>query len=112
MKLWAALREAFAGWLMIVRGELGWRDRFALSGAGQATALAIFAFVTFLGVAFASISIGMPGLVGILIAMAVLALPLLALVIGIFGTRRLVGTPVPAYDVLVPGTYLLAVPSD
>lgn len=107
MKVWAALRDAVAGWILLLRDEAGWRERFALTAPGLATALIIFAVIAFLAVAFASMSIGMPSLFGVVAAMVVLALPIIALVVSLFGTRMMLQTTEKALDVLVPGSYLL-----
>jgi hypothetical protein len=107
MKLWSLLASAASGWTMIVRGETGWRERFAITVPGLVTALAIFAFAAFLAVAFASASIGMPSLGGVVAAMFVLALPVTALVVTLIATRMMLTSTDPMLDVLVPGTYLL-----
>lgn len=107
MKLWTALSNAFAGWLMILRGEPGWRERFTLTAAGLTTALAVFVFMTFLAVAITSASIGMPSLFGIIAAMFALALPLTSLVVVLLGTRLALGSTEPTLPVMVPGTYAL-----
>ena len=108
MKLWTILTNAVVGWLMIVRGEPGWRDRFTISAAGLVTALAIFAFLAFLAVAFASMSIGMPSAGGVVAAMVVLALPIIALVVTLLGTRILLKSDEPMLPVLVPVLYALS----
>lgn len=107
MKLWSAIAEAAAGWMMIARGQEGWRERFRLTVPGLVAGLAIFAFVAFLAVAFASMSIGMPNAGGVVAAMFVLGLPVTSLVVTLIGTRMLLASTQPMLDVLVPGTYLL-----
>lgn len=107
MKLWTIISDAVAGWIMILRGEDGWRDRFRISTAGLATALFIFAFVAFLAVAVTSMSIGMPSIIGVLAAMFVLALPVTAFVVSLLGTRLMLKSDAPMLPVLVPGTYAL-----
>jgi hypothetical protein len=107
MKLWAILSRAAAGWRMILRGEAGWREQFSLTLPGLITALAIFAFTAFLAVAFASMSIGMPSIAGVLAGILVLALPVIALVLTLLGTRKLMGGDTPVREVLVPGIHAL-----
>lgn len=107
MKIWAALRQAVIGWVMLLRGEDGWRERFSFTAAGLATALIIFVFTTFLAVAITSASIGMPSLVGVVAAMFVLALPLTSLVVVLLGTRMTLKSQEPSLDVMVPATYAL-----
>jgi hypothetical protein len=107
MKIWAALRNATIGWVMLLRREDGWRERFALTAPGLLTALVIFAFATFLAVAVTSLSIGMPSLIGVVAAMFVLALPLTSLVVVLLGTRMALKSEEPALDVMVPATYAL-----
>jgi len=107
MKLWSVLTNAFAGWLLIVRGGTGWRERFALTVPGLATAIAIFAFTIFIVVAITSASIGMPSLFGVVAAMFALALPLISLVIVLLATRMALQSREPMLPVLVPATYIL-----
>ncbi len=107
MKIWAALRNAVIGWVMLLRGEEGWRERFTFTPAGLATALIIFVFTTFLAVALTSMSIGMPSLAGVIAAMFVLALPLTSLIVVLIGTRMTLKSTGPALDVMVPATYAL-----
>ena len=107
MKIWNALRNAAIGWPMILRGDAGWRERFALTAPGLTTALIIFIFATFLAVAAASMSIGMPGILGLVAAMFALALPLVALVLVFMGTKKAMNSADPVLDVLVPATYAL-----
>ena len=107
MKIWAALREATIGWVMLLRGEDGWRDRFAFSAAGLVAALVIFVAAAFLAVAITSVSIGMPSLVGVIAAMFVLALPLTSLVVVLIGTRMVLKSQEPVLEVMVPATYAL-----
>jgi hypothetical protein len=109
MKLWAVLSRAATGWRMILRGQEGWREQFSLGLPGLVTALAIFVFVAFLAVAFASMSIGMPSIAGVLAGIVVLALPVVSLMVTLFGTRQLLGSAAPIHDVLVPGLYALTV---
>ncbi|WIJ24866.1 hypothetical protein [Devosia sp. RR2S18] len=107
MKLWAALASAARGWLLILRGEEGWRAYFSLTAAGLTTALAIFAFAAFLAVGFASMSIGMPSLPGVIMAMLVLAIPIAALFFALQLTRSMLKRDEPLLPVLVPGVYAL-----
>jgi hypothetical protein len=108
VKIWQALTDAVQGWIAILRGDEAWRDHFSLTSAGLGAALAIFAFIAFLTVALASMSIGMPQIVGVVIAMLVLALPLVALVIALYATRALARIDGPVLPILVPGAYTAA----
>lgn len=107
MKLWSAITSAMAGWRLILQRDPAWRQHFNLTSAGFATALAIFAFVAFLAVAVSASSIGMPSLIGVLAAMIVLALPLLALELSLLGTRMLLRAQGPIRPMLVPAVYAL-----
>jgi hypothetical protein len=109
MNIWAALRNAAIGWVMLLRGEDGWRERFAFTPAGLVTGLIIFIFTTFLAVAITSANIGMPSLIGVVAAMFVLALPLTSLVVVLLGTRMTLKSDEPVLDVLVPASYALTV---
>lgn len=108
MKIWLALSNAVQGWVSLLRCDEGWRERFNLTSAGLGTALAIFAFIAFLAVAFTSLSIGMPHVIGVLAAMIVLALPIVALLIALYGTRALARLKGPVLPILVPATYAAA----
>lgn len=107
MKIWAAIRDAVIGWIMLLRGEEGWRAHFRLTPAGFATALIIFACLNFLAVAITSLGIGLPSLIGVVAAMFVLALPLTATVVVLLGTRMALKSEKPVLDVLVPATYAI-----
>lgn len=109
MMLWSTLTNAFSGWQLILQGSSAWRDRYSLTRAGFATALAIFAFIAFLTVALASMSIGMPNGLGVLAAMMVLALPVVALLITLLITRNVLRSSDAILPMLVPGTYALTV---
>lgn len=108
MKIWTAISSAFFGWQMILKGEAGWRERFSITAAGLASALLIYAFLAFIAVAFASTSIGMPNVFGVLAAMFVLALPIVSLVLTLLITRNVLKNDQPMLALLVPGVYALA----
>jgi hypothetical protein len=105
VKLWSAVSGAVLGWRAILRGDDTWRSHFRLTGAGFATALVIFLFVAFLIVAMASASFGMPHFIGVLAAMLVLAIPLIALELSLLATRALLRSDQPLLPILVPGLY-------
>ena len=107
MKLWSAITRAFAGWVLILRGQPGWRDYFTLSAPGFVTALLVFVLAAFIAVIFASLSIGLPSLPGVLAAMFVLALPVITFVLTLLGTRMMLKSQEPMLELLVPGTYAL-----
>ena len=107
MKIWAAISNAARGWVLLLRGQDGWRDHFKLSAAGLATALVLFIFITFLAVLIVAIGTDIPGLFGIVASMVALSLPLIAMVLVLAGTRSAMRVTAPTYDMLVPGTYLL-----
>lgn len=107
MKIWGALTDAVAGWLMILRGEPGWRARFSSSLPGLVTALVIFFFSAFLAIAAASTAIGMPGASGVLDALLVHGIWITALFVSIRVTAMGVKSEVATLDLLVPGIYLL-----
>jgi hypothetical protein len=107
VKLWAALSRAWRGWLLLLRGDPAWAQHFTPTNAGLAAALAIFFLVAFLSVAFASLSVGMPNLFGIASALVVQGLSILALLLAIKLTNRVLATPTPLRTLLVPGIYAL-----
>jgi hypothetical protein len=105
MKLWAALRDAFLGWVDIVRLRPGWENRFAFSYGALAKALVIFFLFAFLAIAMGSVQVGMPSLNGLVTNLLVQAMGLLALLLGVVVTRLAVKSDVPMLRVLVPGIY-------
>lgn len=107
MTIFKALRQAVYGWIMILRNEAGWQERFRLTGPGFATALVLFYLFAFLAVVLASIDVGVPTLVGLFGIMLYQSLWLAALLIGIFGTRMVVRDQGAALPLLVPGVYAL-----
>lgn len=107
MKIWAALSEASKGWTAIIRGDGDWARHFALTPASLASALVLFVFFALLSIALASANVGMPSLFGLLIALLVQSLSILALLLGILVTRRFMPGDVDLLRLLVPGVYAL-----
>lgn len=107
MKIWAALSNAFAGWLLLARGEAGWEKHFVLTAAGLATAVVLFVLFAALSIAFASIGVNLPTLEGMLAGLLVQCLSILALVLAVLGTRRAVPGDGSVLLLLVPGLYAL-----
>lgn len=107
MKIIQALRQAVYGWIMILRNQAGWEQRFRLTGPGLATALVLFYLFAFLAVVLASLDVGVPTLMGLVGIMLYQSLWLAALLIGIFGTRFALRDQRPALPLLVPGVYAL-----
>ncbi|ODT73247.1 MAG: hypothetical protein ABS75_00785 [Pelagibacterium sp. SCN 63-23] len=107
MRIFAALRRAFEGWILIAKGEPGWQERFRFSPAGLATALVLFYLFAFLAVVIASLEAGVPTLQGLFDIMLIQSLWLLALAAGIFGTRAALRDHRPPLVLVVPGIYVL-----
>jgi hypothetical protein len=107
MKIFGTIREAIAGWVAIVRGDAGWSRHFTLSAAGLVTALVLFFFFALLSIALASANVGLPDVIGLVIALLVQSISILALIAGIILTRRAVPTPASMTEILVPGIYAL-----
>lgn len=107
MKIWAAISDAIAGWLMILRSEAGWRERFALTWPGLATSVVIFLFCAFLAIAMASTSQGMPGILGIIDALLAQAIWIVAVLISVRLTAGILKSDTRTIDMLVPAIYLL-----
>jgi len=107
MKIWAALKEALAGWIALIRGEADWIRHFAISAAGLTTALVLFLFFALLSIALASANVGMPNLFGLIIALVVQSLSIVALLVGIQITKRMVPGDARVMDLMVPGVYAL-----
>lgn len=107
MKIFAALKNALAGWIAIIRGEADWARHFSISAAGLTTALVLFLFFALLSIALASANVGMPSLFGLIMAVLVQSLSIAALLIGIQVTRRMVPGEAQVMTLLVPGIYAL-----
>lgn len=107
MKIFAALKEALAGWIAMIRGEADWQRHFAISAAGLTTALVLFLFFALLSIALATADVGIPSFFGLVIALLVQSLSILALFIGIHVTKRMMPGDVRVIDLLVPGIYAL-----
>lgn len=107
MKIWAALSEAFKGWIAIVRGEADWARHFSISAAGLATALVLFLFFALLSIALATADVGIPSIFGLIIALIVQSLSIVALLIGILVTRKIMPGDIQLMRLMVPGLYAL-----
>jgi len=107
MKILLTLRDAVQGWIAIIRGEADWARHFTLSLAGLMTALALFVFIALILIALVTLDTGLPGLIEIANGVFGQALSILALVLGIFFTRRMVPGEARFLDLLVPGLYAM-----
>lgn len=107
MKIITALRQSVYGWIMILRGEVGWQERFRFTPAGLVTALVLFYLFAFLAVVLTSLEMGVPTLQGFFDIMVIQSLWLVALVLGVFGTRFALRDTGPLLPILVPAIYAL-----
>lgn len=107
MKIFAALKNAWQGWIQIVRNHEGWRALFRLNLSGLATALALYYLFSFLAVVLASLDVGVPTPQGLFNIMLIQSLWLVALALGVYGTRFAVRDTQPVLPVLIPGIYAL-----
>lgn len=105
MILWTNLRQAWFGWLDIVRLRDSWQTRFGLSYNGLAKALVTFFLFAFAAIAIGSAQAGITTWAGLIDNLMVQALGVIALVIGIMATKLAVNSDVPLLRVLVPGIY-------
>lgn len=107
MKSLSLLRDALVGWRAILVGDPAWYEHFRPSLAGLAAALALFFGLAFVFITVASLGLGVPTVSGFVAVMLAQALPLLALLVASWITRRIVPTPRPLLELLVPGVYAL-----
>lgn len=107
MKLWAALRQAFAGWMMILRGAPEWRTLFTISLPGLVTALVIFFCCAFIAIVLASMATSMPDIFGVLDLLLVHGIWITALFVSVRLTSMAVRSEVETLAMMVPGIYLL-----
>lgn len=107
MKLWAAVTNAWSGWMMILRGEPGWRERFSLTVPGLVTSIVIFLFCAFLAVAVASTYQGMPDIFGVMDALLAQALWIVAVLISVLLNARILKSDIRLLDMMIPAIYLM-----
>jgi len=107
MKIWGTMSEALKGWIAIVRGDADWARHFAISAAGLATALVLFFFFALLSIALATADVGIPSFFGLIIALVVQGLSILALLGGILITRKIMPGEISLMRLMVPGIYAL-----
>lgn len=107
MKLWATLRDAVIGWRLLLGRAPGWRERFSLTRPGMVTALGLFVIVALLAVSVASVEYGAPTLPALIAGLAVLMIPVAAVLLALWVTRKAVGGLNSSVDVLVPAIFLL-----
>lgn len=107
MKIWAALSKALAGWMMILRGEPGWREQFSLTLPGLATSLVIFLFWALLAIALASTHEGMPDIFGVINALVAQALWIVAVLISVMLNKSILKSDIRLLDMMIPAIYLL-----
>lgn len=109
MKSFSLLRDAALGWRAILAKDPSWRHYFRLSPAGLGAALALYFGVVFVFLMVASLGVGVPTIAGFIAIMVAQALPVMALVLAAWITRRIVPTDAPLLDLAVPGVYALTV---
>ena len=107
MKLWAAVSSAWAGWMMILRGEPDWRENFSLTWPGLVTSLVIFLFCAFLAVAVASTYQGMPDIFGVVDALLAQVLWIVAVLVSVVLNARILKSDIRLLDMMIPAIYLL-----
>lgn len=107
MKSFSLLRDAVLGWRAILLGDASWRQFFRLTPAGLGAALALYFGVVFIFLMVASLGVGVPTIAGFVAIMVAQALPVVALVLAAWITRRIVPTGAPLLDLAVPGVYAL-----
>lgn len=105
MKVWATIRDAAIGWRQILLGQDGWERYFRLTPPGLVAALALFYLVAFVAIlATALDALTLEGFVNIIL---VQSLWLVAVLIGISATRRVLRSTVPVLPIFVPAVYAL-----
>ena len=107
MNIVTALRDAGAGWLVLLRGHGGWEAYFRATRAGLATALVLFYLFCFVAVMLASLQVGVPEPINFLEIMLVQSLWLVALLAATYATRTALRTGTPVLPIFVPGIYAL-----
>lgn len=107
MRLWVTLRDAVIGWRLLLTGSPDWRERFSLTGPGLVTAFGLFAVIVMLGLSVASLDYGLPRPEALVAGLIVQVLPIAALLLAIWITRKAVGGSDSWLGLLVPAIYLL-----
>lgn len=107
MKLWVTLRDAVIGWGLLLAGRPGWRERFSLSPPGLVTALGLLVVAALLAVSVAAVDYGLASIPALIAGLIVLMIPVAALVLALWVTRKAVGGLDSRPDVLVPAIFLI-----
>lgn len=107
MKSLSLLRDAMLGWRAVLVGDPHWRSHFRLDMPGLGSALALYFGVVVIFLMVASLGVGVPTIAGFAAIMLAQALPVVALVLAAWITRRIVPTTAPLLDLAVPGVYAL-----
>lgn len=107
MKIISALRQSVYGWIMILRNEAGWQERFRLTMPGLTTGLVLFYLFAFLAVVLGSFNFGVPTLGEFVATLVFQSLFLIAPLIGIYGTRYALRDRGAVLPLLVPAIYAL-----
>ncbi|MEO5806206.1 hypothetical protein [Devosia sp.] len=106
MKIFGLLRGAVLGWIDIVAGRAGWRDRFSFTGAGLIMALVVFALVALIVTLFETTGESISGF-GIGAALVVEMMAVLAIVVASFAVKIVTRSAGPVRELIVPGIYAL-----
>ena len=108
MTLVRTVHRAISGWMAILRGDSDWRSHFTLSRGGLYLALAVYlgAMLILLAVRTGGAILSDPLLMGT--SLVLNALPVAALGISVLLTGLVLRWPAPAAELMVPGTYALA----
>ncbi len=107
MRLWATLRDAVVGWRLILAGAPSWRERFSLTRPGLVTAFGLFVIIVLLALSVASLDYGLPSVVALVAGLIVQVLPIAALLLAVWTTRKAVGGSDSWLGLLIPAIYLL-----
>ena len=98
-------RDAAIGWYALALHRPGWQGRFVATQAGLLVALGGYFAAVILAILIQGLSIGAPGILELIGAIGINALPLLGIVAALYGTRLMLPLKAPVLAMLVPAIH-------
>jgi hypothetical protein len=98
-------REAAIGWYELAFHRPGWQGRFVATREGLLVALGGYFSVVVLAILIQGLYIGAPGILDLIGAVGINALPLLGIVTALYGTRLMLPLKAPILAMLVPAIH-------
>jgi hypothetical protein len=100
-------RDAAIGWYELALHRPDWRGKFVTTRDGLLVALAGYFSIVIVAILVQGLTIGVPGVLELIAAVGVNALPVVGVVLALLVTRQFLRLTVPIFDMLVPGIHAL-----